>query len=262
MKRIIWLDIETTGLDPAKDLILEMAWTVTSTDDPFTLKYARHSHVVKRSQEELWRMDTFVHNMHERSELLIDVESATLSEASVLESLEQTIGDDMPMLAGSSVHFDRSFLPPRLSKKLYHRHLDISAIKIFCEFLGMERLPKAEAYRALADIDESIDHAMRCASWIESMRLQLKHAEESRDRMKEAHDSLVKIRKDNELEIGRLNGMILRIQEDYKERKRLENKVVELEQYLRQARDENRELSSEILRFEQQIEEFRRVLNK
>jgi oligoribonuclease (3'-5' exoribonuclease) len=72
-------------------------------------------------------------------------------------------------LAGSSVHFDHGFIKhwwPQLASRFSHRHYDVSAVKLFCESLGMPRLPKAEAHRAREDILESIAHARECVRWL------------------------------------------------------------------------------------------------
>ncbi len=73
------------------------------------------------------------------------------------------------MLAGSSIHFDHAFLAvhmPRFAARLSHRHYDVSAIKLFCQSLGADKFPKAEAHRAKDDIAESIAHAKACAEWL------------------------------------------------------------------------------------------------
>ena len=55
---------------------------------------------------------------------------------------------------------------PTLDKRLSYRHYDVSAVKLFCQSLGMPKLPKAEAHRAKDDILESIAHAKKCADWL------------------------------------------------------------------------------------------------
>ena len=73
------------------------------------------------------------------------------------------------LLAGSSIHFDLGFLRvhmPKLAAKFSHRLFDVSAIKLFCESLGMPKLPKAEAHRAMVDVEESFAHYKACADWV------------------------------------------------------------------------------------------------
>jgi len=68
------------------------------------------------------------------------------------------------------VHFDHGFLRvhmPKLAARFSHRHYDVSAVKLFCQSLGMPKPPKAEAHRAAADVRESIEHAKACADWLE-----------------------------------------------------------------------------------------------
>ncbi len=100
--------------------------------------------------------------------------------ATTLEALEDALlmliplkknveRDDITALAGSSVHFDLSFLRihmPRLAANVSHRCYDVSAVKLFCRSLGVAKFPREEAHRALPDVKESMKHARWCASWL------------------------------------------------------------------------------------------------
>lgn len=78
-------------------------------------------------------------------------------------------GEHLPVLAGSSVHFDLAFMKsamPRAAARFSHRVLDVSAIKLDCCSQGMPPLPKADAHCAyLANAIESIAHLKACREW-------------------------------------------------------------------------------------------------
>lgn len=166
--KLLWLDLETTGLEPMLDSILEVAAGLADFARPFhcpcliarTLHFDAQGVVV----------DPRVAQMHFRSGLWDACLESKLRLPQVEYDLLQLAGDnDAIVLAGSSVHFDHGFLNvymPRLASLLSHRHYDVSAVKLFCQSLGMKPLPKGEAHRAMADVEESVAHARACAEWL------------------------------------------------------------------------------------------------
>jgi oligoribonuclease len=166
---LLWIDLETTGLTPRHDYILEIAWSITdnggSGDDRV------ESHVV-RPTPAIWHMipqTPFVYEMHEASGLLADLEQPT--GLATLEDIETALlkdmdyyGDDEPwMLAGFSVHFDKGFIEehmPRLFERISHRIFDVSTLRTFFRPFGFvsehENLAK---HRAAHDVMESMSVA-------------------------------------------------------------------------------------------------------
>lgn len=180
MPKIIWIDLETTGLDPKHNCILEVAALESSTEDPFNarpiyeavLKYPRapNEGQGKPIEDLVWRM-------HEKSGLWERCRKSELTKWDVEKQLAAAIGPapekygDYPILAGNSVWFDRGFMHnhlPFVETLFHHRHYDVSSIKMFCRQLGMPHLHAAEAHTAMADILESVDHARACHEWVQN----------------------------------------------------------------------------------------------
>ena len=164
--RIVWVDLEMTGLDPSRHVIVEVAALVTDAelniiDDGVDL-------VVHATDAELAEMDDFVTQMHSDNGLLDDIKASRVSlaeaEDAVLGLVEKHCDPAHPApLAGNSIATDRTFIRaqmPRLDAALHYRMIDVSTVKE----LARRWFPKAYfnqpakgmAHRALADIVESI----------------------------------------------------------------------------------------------------------
>lgn len=163
--KLIWIDLETTGLNPVEDCILELALIITDeklntlTEDSWVLGFGTHSHVYNG-------MNPYVRSMHTTNGLFADCEASKLVthdvSRKVLEKINRHCPDDSFLLAGSSVHFDRKFLDvhmEHLGKRFSHHHLDVSvfhrAAELWHPGAVMER-PTIPAHRALPDIRHSI----------------------------------------------------------------------------------------------------------
>ena len=171
--QLAYLDLETTGLDPSRDVVLEIAVSLADLSSPFDARPAYHA-VLRYNADASGALDPFVREMHTKNGLLAECLRGRDDFAKVEEELlalvpEVADRDERPTLAGSSVHFDHAFLRvhmPELAKRFSHRHYDVSAVKLFCRSLGMPKLPRAEAHRAREDVLESIAHARLCAGWL------------------------------------------------------------------------------------------------
>jgi oligoribonuclease len=160
------MDLEMTGLDPSRHVIVEIATVVT--DDQLQTIAEGPDIVVHATPEELEAMDGVVRSMHTRSGLLAAIQSSPVSLA---EAGEQTlafirahIGEPRSVpLCGNSIGTDRRFLDaqlPEIEKFLHYRSIDVSSVKELCRRWYPDVLtgapPKREAHRALEDIRESI----------------------------------------------------------------------------------------------------------
>lgn len=172
---LCWLDLETTGLDPQNDHILEVSVSLADFRDPFDAHVA-YTRTLFFPKELHHVMDPYVLEMHTKSGLLDECADSVLD----VERLEQDLLNFVPhvenrelrpILAGSTCHFDRGFLDihvPKVSRRLMHRHYDVSSLKLACQSFGMSLIPKAEAHRAEKDVAESIAHAKVCREWMKS----------------------------------------------------------------------------------------------
>lgn len=159
--RILFIDIETTGLDPDADQILEVGAILVSGS--LRHEYGR-LHFLIDPPPVVRMLDTI--DMHRASGLYADLEGATCTayaaEESILEYLVQAehIAARSLEIAGFSIHFDRSFLRvhmPRLHGWLSHRMIDVSTIRsLHRRWVGGEPRKQAQAHRAIADCEEAI----------------------------------------------------------------------------------------------------------
>jgi oligoribonuclease len=164
---LAWIDLEMTGLDPARHTIVEIATLIT--DDDLAIVEEGPDLVVHATPEQLAEMDEFVLNMHTRSGLLADIEHSTLSladaGAKTLEFLQRHIPEPRTVpLAGNSIGTDRRFLAtqlPEIEDYLHYRSVDVSTIKELCRRWRPEIYRAAPSkkggHRALQDIRESVE---------------------------------------------------------------------------------------------------------
>ncbi|QPK78808.1 oligoribonuclease [Corynebacterium lizhenjunii] len=164
--RLVWIDLEMTGLDPARHVIVEVAAVVTDAD--LNILGEGIDLVVHATEEQLAAMDDFVTQMHGSSGLTEEIRAASTSieqaEEAVLALIAQHCDPEHPApLAGNSIATDRSFIRaymPRLDAALHYRMVDVSTIKELSRRwfprAYFQQPDKGMSHRALADIVESI----------------------------------------------------------------------------------------------------------
>lgn len=163
--KILWVDLEMTGLDPAEDHIMEVA--AIATDWDFT-ELATYEGVVKVSDDVIeTRMRGpaaafWDANPAARDGLVAqntNGKSVTEIEDELLKFLNENFDDQTVLLAGNSIHQDRRFVRhewPRVDARLSYRMLDVSAWKVVFESKYRKKFSKPEEHRALGDIRGSI----------------------------------------------------------------------------------------------------------
>lgn len=163
--RLIWIDMEMSGLNPDTDRILEIAIVVT--DSGLNAVAEAPVRVVHQSDEVLAAMDDWNKSTHGKSGLVDRVKASTLTELQVEEEMVRFLAEYVPArispMCGNSVHQDRRFLAkymPALEGYFLYRNLDVSTLKELARRWKphiMSGLTKHGKHEALADIYESID---------------------------------------------------------------------------------------------------------
>ena len=164
---LIWMDLEMTGLDPERHVIVEIATLVT--DDDLNIVAEGPDLVIFQPDEALSEMDDFVTNMHTTSGLLELIKASTVSHD---DAMQQTLDfiklhSPEPMkipLCGNSIRTDRTFLAkymPDIENWLHYRCVDVSTVKELVKRWnpGLEHArPKSEGitHRAMDDIRDSV----------------------------------------------------------------------------------------------------------
>lgn len=163
--RLVWIDLEMTGLDPEKERIIEMATIITDSE----LNLVAEGPVIAVHQPDslLDAMDEWCTNTHGASGLTKRVKESTISEAQAeqqtLEFLQQYLEPGKSPLCGNSIGQDRRFLVkymPRLESFFHYRNLDVSTIKELARRWRPDVLAgvkKQGSHLALDDIRDSIN---------------------------------------------------------------------------------------------------------
>jgi oligoribonuclease len=161
------MDLEMTGLDPARNVIVEIATLVT--DDKLEIVAEGPDLVVHQPPEALALMEDVVRDMHTRSGLLPAIEASEVSLADAGAATLAFIREHVPAprsvpLAGNSIGTDRRFLAaylPDIENFLHYRSVDVSTIKELAVRWApavVEAAPRKETtHRALDDIRESVN---------------------------------------------------------------------------------------------------------
>ncbi len=163
---LAWMDLEMTGLDPSRHVIVEIATLIT--DDELEVVAEGPDLVVHATEEDLRQMDEVVVKMHTESGLLDRIRTSTITLADAGAQTLDFIRTHVPEprsvpLCGNSIGTDRRFLSihlPEIEEYLHYRSVDVSTLKE----LGRRWAPtvvkgapqKTGSHRALDDIRESV----------------------------------------------------------------------------------------------------------
>lgn len=159
MTKMLWLDMEMTGLDVEREVPIEVAAIVC--DLKFNELETFHA-VIKQPKEFLDRMDAWNTEHHGASGLTKAVatgRSPSDVERDLIHFVDRHFQGEGAVLCGNSIGQDRLFINrhmPLLAKKLHYRMLDVTSWKIVFQFMMGVKFEKKNTHRALDDIRESI----------------------------------------------------------------------------------------------------------
>ncbi len=164
-QNLIWIDLEMSGLDPDRDVIIEIATIITDKD----LKLLAKGPVlaVHQPDDVLAAMDDWNQKHHGQSGLIERVKASLITEPEAerltIEFLQQWVPKNKSPMCGNSICQDRRFLyraMPKLENYFHYRNLDVSTLKELAArwapdvYKGFD---KQSSHQALDDIIESID---------------------------------------------------------------------------------------------------------
>jgi oligoribonuclease len=161
---LIWLDLEMTGLNPERHVILEIA--VLVSDEHLNILAEGPDIAIKHPDEALKEMDSWNREHHQASGLLDRVRASShnteSAEKLVLDFVQQYAEPKQIPLCGNSIWQDRRFLSahmPELEAYFHYRIVDVSSIKELVTrwYPSLPTFEKKECHRALSDIIESIE---------------------------------------------------------------------------------------------------------
>ncbi len=164
---LAWMDLEMTGLDPDRHVIVEIATLIT--DDDLNIVAEGPNLIIATADTALAEMDEVVVNMHTRSGLLEAIKTATTTHQEALDATMAFLVEHSPEprsmpLCGNSIGTDRRFLArhmPTVEEYLHYRSVDVSTVKELARRWYPDALKnaprKAGGHRALDDIKESVN---------------------------------------------------------------------------------------------------------
>jgi oligoribonuclease len=172
--KLLWVDLEMTGLDADQDVILEIAAEITDFNFKTLASYEARvkqprAVVVKRLQGNVWykdypeNVDDFVQNL-DKGKPMEQVEQEMLA------LVKKHFGNEPAVLAGNSIHNDRNFIKtgmPALDLKLHYRMLDVTSWKMVMQAKYDVDFEKPEVHRAFEDIQASIAELQHYLEWFE-----------------------------------------------------------------------------------------------
>ena len=173
--KLLWVDLEMTGLDASQDVILEVAAIVTDFDftelDSYEacVRQPRGLVEARMAASPFWQ-----ENAAGREAFLDKLDDGTAPgelEAALVALVQKHFGAEPAILAGNSIYNDRNFIRagwPQLNALLHYRMLDVSSLKILMMGKYDILFEKTDKHRALSDIKESIAELRYYLEWLRS----------------------------------------------------------------------------------------------
>ncbi len=173
--KFLWIDLEMTGLNPAKDVILEIAAEITNekleTLDSYEarVKYPKERIARLMQENDFWKQypdnREYFLNSAETGKPLAAIENE------MIDLVKHHFGDEMAILAGNSIHSDKKFIEacmPQLDLRLHYRLLDVTSWKVVMQAMHGVVFEKPEVHRAYEDIQASIAELQYYLEWLKN----------------------------------------------------------------------------------------------
>lgn len=161
--KLLWMDLEFTGFEYSKDVILEVSVEVTDFDFNTLESYEARIKNDPKVLVERMKLNTFWQDHPENRDNFLNHNDEGKSSATVEKELvafvEQHFGSEPAVLSGNSIHSDRGIIKakwPALDLRLHYRMLDVTSLKIIMQGKYGVEYEKQNTHRAYDDIQESI----------------------------------------------------------------------------------------------------------
>ncbi|MGI1679155.1 MAG: oligoribonuclease [Cellvibrionaceae bacterium] len=161
---LIWIDLEMTGLEPEKDVIIEIATLITDKD--LNILAEGPIAAIHQSDSILSGMDEWNTNQHGKSGLTDRVKASNVdvagAEKMTIDFLSQWVPEGKSPICGNSICQDRRFLAnymPKLEAYFHYRNLDVSTLKILAQQWSpsvSDGVKKMGSHLAMDDIKDSV----------------------------------------------------------------------------------------------------------
>lgn len=169
--KLLWVDLEMTGLDVDEHVIIEVAAEVTDTN----LKtLASYEALILQPEDKLTTMNPWAQAQHDESGLTDRIRREGKPEQDVIHELmgfiQAQFGAEPAVLAGNSIHNDRNFIKkwwPEVDALLHYRMLDVSSFKIVMQMQHGVQFEKNTTHRAFDDIQASIAELQYYLEWFQ-----------------------------------------------------------------------------------------------
>ena len=168
--KLLWVDLEMTGLDPEVHVITEIGLEIT--DWNFNT-LATYEAIIFQPDDVLAKANEFTMEHDGANGFFEKIRSQGRPEQDVMREVAELIraqfGDEPALLAGNSIHQDRRFIRkwwPQVDGLLHYRMLDVSSWKVVMQGKYGVGFEKQEQHRALTDIRESIAELQFYLEWL------------------------------------------------------------------------------------------------
>ncbi|MFZ1483800.1 MAG: oligoribonuclease [Candidatus Saccharimonadales bacterium] len=174
--KLLWVDLEMTGLDATSDVILEVAAEITDFQGNKLASYCEIIHqpadiITSRMEQNPW-WQSYPENKEDFIRKCAEGKPSYEVENELIALLAEHFGNEPAILAGNSIYNDRNFMKhwwPKLDQKLHYRMLDVSSWKVFMQGKYGVNYEKQDVHRAYDDIQASMTELDYYLSWLKQL---------------------------------------------------------------------------------------------